>query len=43
MQDTLKRAALELAVDTPEGFAGTLRTEYQRWGRIVKALDFSMD
>jgi len=43
VQDTLKRFALEPVADSPEAFARTLRTEHDRWGRIVKALNFSME
>jgi len=43
VQATLNRFAFEPVANTPAEFAAILRTEFDRWSRIVKVLNFSME
>jgi len=31
-----------VASDTPEAFARLIRTDYERWGRVIKASGFTL-
>ncbi|WP_169421415.1 tripartite tricarboxylate transporter substrate-binding protein [Ramlibacter agri] len=43
VQSTLNRFAFEPLANSPEDFARILRTEHERWARIVRTLKFSME
>ena len=43
MQDVLKKLGVEPRSSTPEAFAATIRADVDKWAKVVKEADISLD
>jgi tripartite-type tricarboxylate transporter receptor subunit TctC len=43
VQETLKKLGVEPKASTPEAFAATIRAHVDKWAKVVKEADITLD